>query len=297
MKLSAVIVSRNDNYGGHLIRTANFCLNSMLKEFDEVVYVDWNSPGGVPLTDVCEIYNRDKLKVIVVSEDDAKRMCPDYHICEVIGRNIGIRNATGDYIVSTNIDIIPPKRSHIDAVISEIPPKSLITIASNDTTIEVVEEVTKNNSSVNETLPYYIGVNPVTKNRCLSPFMAIDNNILNSVPAESKFHVTSVIMSCGDFQIAHRDTWFEIKGFEESMLKRGFADGVVQHKIIKNGGKVIALVLPPVYNIQHERTSDPSVLNDIKFAPDVSLNTDDWGVYQGRGTSDGVFVNTVIPSK
>jgi hypothetical protein len=250
----------------------------MLKEFDEVVYVDWNSPGGVPLTDVCEIYNRDKLKVIVVSEDDAKRMCPDYHICEVIGRNIGIRNATGDYIVSTNIDIIPPKRSHIDAVISEIPPKSLITIASNDTTIEVVEDVTKNNfSSVNETLPYYIGVNPLIKDRFLSPFVTVDEQLLNSLPSTSRFNVTAVIIACGDFQIAHRDTWFEIKGFEESMLKRGFADGVVQHKIIKNGGKVIALVLPPVYNIQHERNNEQGVLNDITFAPDVSLNKDNWG--------------------
>ena len=42
MKLSAVVVTRNDNYGGNLNERATYCLNSLINTFDEVILVDWN---------------------------------------------------------------------------------------------------------------------------------------------------------------------------------------------------------------------------------------------------------------
>ena len=44
MKLSAVVITRNDNYGGNLNDRATYCLNSLVNTFDEVILVDWNSP-------------------------------------------------------------------------------------------------------------------------------------------------------------------------------------------------------------------------------------------------------------
>ena len=44
MKTTAVIVSRNDNYGGNLIERSTYCINSSIETYDEVIYVDWNSP-------------------------------------------------------------------------------------------------------------------------------------------------------------------------------------------------------------------------------------------------------------
>jgi len=49
MKLSAVVVARNDNYGGNLNDRATYCLNSLIDTFDEVILVDWNSPNNRPL--------------------------------------------------------------------------------------------------------------------------------------------------------------------------------------------------------------------------------------------------------
>ena len=49
MKLSAVVVARNDNYGGDLNDRATYCLNSLIDTFDEVILVDWNSPDNHPL--------------------------------------------------------------------------------------------------------------------------------------------------------------------------------------------------------------------------------------------------------
>ena len=52
MKISAVIVSRNDNYGGHLNERATYCFNSAIETYDEVFYIDWNSETHSLLYDI-----------------------------------------------------------------------------------------------------------------------------------------------------------------------------------------------------------------------------------------------------
>jgi hypothetical protein len=46
-KLGAVVISRNDGYGGDQPLKALYSLTSMIEAMDEVVYVDWNSPNDV----------------------------------------------------------------------------------------------------------------------------------------------------------------------------------------------------------------------------------------------------------
>ena len=52
MKISAVIVSRNDNYGGYLNERASYCIQSSIDTYDEVIYVGWNSPTHSLLYDI-----------------------------------------------------------------------------------------------------------------------------------------------------------------------------------------------------------------------------------------------------
>lgn len=120
MKLSAVVVTRNDNYGGDLNDRATYCLNSLIDTFDEVILIDWNSPNNRPLLwDIDKnIKFRGNLKHIVITPEVASMLTnEDPHAqvcCETLGRNIGIRRATGDYIVSTNIDVIAPRRDQLE---------------------------------------------------------------------------------------------------------------------------------------------------------------------------------------
>jgi len=73
MKVSAVCCGRNDNYGGFLNERATYAFNAMLKSFDEVVYVDWNTETGKNiLTDGLVLENRDKLKTIKVTPEMVK---------------------------------------------------------------------------------------------------------------------------------------------------------------------------------------------------------------------------------
>jgi hypothetical protein len=120
----------------------------MLGTFDEVIYVDWNSPNGRPLTDDITIdVNLERLKVITVTPERAKQLMGEeayvtgQKCCEVLARNVGIRRATGDIIVSTNIDIIPPKREYLDDLLKKLKPRSMITAVRTDIDVGILEVI------------------------------------------------------------------------------------------------------------------------------------------------------------
>jgi hypothetical protein len=76
MKLSAVVVTRNDNYGGNLNDRATYCLNSLVNTFDEVILIDWNSPDNKPqLWDIQDrIDFKGNLKHIVITPEVASML-------------------------------------------------------------------------------------------------------------------------------------------------------------------------------------------------------------------------------
>ena len=63
MKLSAVVLNRNDDYKEP--KRAAFCVNSLLDTFDEVIYVDYNSPEdkGSSLKDAASALKKAKAKL------------------------------------------------------------------------------------------------------------------------------------------------------------------------------------------------------------------------------------------
>jgi hypothetical protein len=281
MKLSAVIASRNDNYGGQLNKRAQYCLNAMLGTFDEVIYVDWNSPGGRPLTDDIQItVNPERLQVIVVTPEKARELMGDegyekgQKCCEVLARNVGIRRATGDIVVSTNIDIIPPKRVHLDELLTQLSPKSMITLAKHDITVDLLEKLP---GPYQNTIPMAVGLNSLN-NRLIIPCNLMNKNMIDRIPdvGRQKLHAASVIEACGDFQIAHRETWHDIRGFEEDRIKRLFNDTIVQYKVIMNDGSILATNFPPLYHIDHERNNAPDLLNHEEL-PAMTRNPETWG--------------------
>ena len=138
MKTSVVIPSRNDNYGGHLNERATYCLNSMCDSFDEVWYIDWNTPDGTPslLYDIIDnIDTKGKIHHIVVTPQVANLLTNDPNAqacCETLARNLGLRRATGDWIVSSNIDVIPPKREDLIELFSTIDKDTFYTLSRRE---------------------------------------------------------------------------------------------------------------------------------------------------------------------
>jgi hypothetical protein len=285
MKVSAVLVGRNDNYGGRLNERANYCFNTMLDSFDEVIYVDWNTDGERILTDELDIrVNPERLKIIKVTQKMCNEIMGEENYkksekcCHVLAKNIGIRRATGDVIISTNIDIIPPKREYLDIFLKNLKPDELVTFAKHDVEVDQLNKIfeqTKSYTDLRDLLPLQYGVNPIGA-RLIIPCLSMDKRTIETLPMNAHHTASSIICACGDFQVAHKDLWFKIRGFEESMIKRLYVDSIVQYKAILEGATVRATNFPPVYHLEHARNNAPDLLNK-EIPSGLGSNPETWG--------------------
>ena len=240
MKTSAVIISRNDNYGGHLNERATYAINSAIDSFDEVIYVDWNSENHSLLYDIKDnLQLKGNLKHIVIPPKAASHLTqydPEAQkCCEVLARNIGIRRATGDYIVSTNIDIIQPKREDILKVIEENEEDCFTTISRRAIEWEYIKEFQGGDYNFSNWSAF----------RDDAYKTSVPTPVYNNPDQYSK------INCCGDFQLASKEIWYKIRGFEESLIYPLFADSNVQKKAIMYGYNVEPEFDTPMFHINH----------------------------------------------
>ena len=267
MKLGVVVVNRNDGYKDFERGIIHF--KSMLDTFDEVTYIDWNSPTGSFLWEIQDqLPKTGKLKHFIIPSNIVSQLItdPQAQKCnEGLSRNIGIRRSNCDWIVSTNIDIIPPKREDLINTINNLNKNTFYTISRREGPKEIIYKHGHKN------------------------WQELRDELYNSIP-ERYFPAMvtpndkySLINCCGDFQLAHRNVWNKIKGFEESMLYACFIDTNVQKKAILNSYGLQALVNPPLFHMEHgayytkaDGTRITDVNNKGAYSGDDKAYNDPW---------------------
>jgi hypothetical protein len=242
MKISAVIVSRNDNYGGYLNERAIYSLNSAINTYDEVIYVDWNSETHSLFYDIKNnLQLKGNLKHFVITPEIASYLTNHdpyaQKCCEVLARNIGIRRAKGNWIVSTNIDIIHPERKDVKKIINNYK-NTFITLSRREITWDMIRE-------------FHGGELKYDKWNKLRDYIYInskENHFEEKTISEDDY---SLINCCGDFQIASKHIWNEIRGFEEHLIYPLFTDTNAQKKAVMHGFELKAIHNPPMFHINH----------------------------------------------
>ena len=96
----------------------------------------------------------------------------------------------------------------------------------------------------------------------------------------------SIINCCGDFQLATKKVWNEIRGFEEDLIYVLYSDTNVQKKAVMHGFGLKAIYNPALFHINHGRggggfldginkkTNDPY---RAITAQEKTLNSGTWG--------------------
>lgn len=262
-KTSIVVTSRNDNYGGYLKERAEHALNTMLNHYDEVIYVDWCSEKE-SLASIIDIQKTKRFRHIIVTQNDLKKIAPqtlDIAIVEVLGRNIGIRRSTGDWIVSSNIDILP-----------ESLPTNL-----NDYTLYVAPRF-------NVPKEVFLSCDKDLYSECVNnKFHLKRAPIIENDVWAGRYDPWSKIVCCGDFQAAHKDLWHKMRGFEESLIFRDCADTNLMKKGIIYGDAAEIIDLN-VFHLDHSGHGGQSGGVSIKNDWDSSVvnfnetsNSENWG--------------------
>jgi len=269
-KISVVIIGKNDNYGGDLIHRLTHCLNVLTQSFEEIIYVDWKSNGKTLIEEVIEnIVRRDKIKSYIVTEQDIENNNPEYinySIVEVIARNIGIRRSTNEWILVTNVDVLIEEFE-----LSEFNKHTLYTSAR----IDIPQEV---HIKYNDSMEL---LNFIKENK--NKFKMQPDAVIDGKSVWDSGDVWSLVVGCGDFQFAHKDVWYGIRGFEESFGGRCYADS----NLMKKGSLYFDIKKAEVtlYHLNHG-TNKNSLPNEILPMNDrlvcvnnftETSNSENWG--------------------
>jgi len=251
-KIGAVIPVRNDNYGENLNERATYSLNSAIDTYDYICLIDWNSDinKGPLLWDIKKDLQlkgnlfhfiiEPEIASILTNHDPNAQKC-----CEVLCRNIGIRRLLNkcDWIMSTNIDIIHPRREDLDDLIKELSPETFYTISRRHTDWKTINEYFEQNE-------YY-------HTEWKSNWKHLRNYLID-ISEERYFPEKTIegddysLINCsGDAQLASSYIWNEVRGFEEELIYSLFADTNVQKKAVMHGFGLKALYNPALFHIEH----------------------------------------------
>jgi hypothetical protein len=231
--ISFVVVGRNDNYGGAFLDRINVFVKNLLTLSEryalpsELVIVEWNPPRNNP-----------GLKDAVAWPDFAREFCAvrivevpyavhrgfahaeKMPIFEYIGKNAGVRRASGTFVLVTNPDTL-----FSSGLIRRMAERDLAAASYYRTARYDVYPPVPVDGSVDEQLTYcrrhitmelgYFGCWPWTFER-LNPYAR-----LLSLAAHVKLRIRNRSLSApydnasGDFFLMHRAEWAVLRGFPE----------------------------------------------------------------------------------
>jgi hypothetical protein len=238
MKTAALIYGRNDGYkeDNRLI----VHINSLLETFDEVLYLDWNSDdekGSVLNNIKHKLPQIGKIKHFVIPASIVSEI---YNGIEGIGAcispiiyNILIRRCDAEWMVATTNDIIAPNKDLFVEFMSKVNKNTFYTFSRRDIEIKELEQF-----GFEKWREYREILNKTTEERRVYAKVTPNDNY-------------SIINCCGDFQLAHRDLLYSIKGFEENMFFACYADTNIQKKAVMNGYNLEAIYNIPLYHMSH----------------------------------------------
>ena len=115
--LSVVAASRNDNHGDKLDERTNLFIKSLAENCQkykipaELILVEWNQiPNVKTLSERLDLISNNYLssKIISVNQEHHLKLPNSNYLqfFQMIAKNVGIRRASGKFVLATNIDVI-----------------------------------------------------------------------------------------------------------------------------------------------------------------------------------------------
>jgi hypothetical protein len=217
--ISVVTYGRNDNYGFNLYKRTAMgfnCLAEVLGEEDEILFVDYNTPAHLPtLPEFIWDTLTDKalrlLQVIRILPEVHERIKADspLKILENVSRNAAIvrSNPANHWVLSTNPDVLlvlASQWNNLDSLLATLP-DSFYEMPRFD-----IPE------SVWSSLPRR---EPARNLQLLRDFLIHHRLAVAETLPDYRFQKFYLFDAPGDFQLAPRDYYFRLRGFDESMNK------------------------------------------------------------------------------
>lgn len=282
MTVSVIVYGRNDDHGYNMHKRVAISLNSIAEKLshsdDEIIFVDWNSPDHLPtliedIFDTLTPNTQSLLKVFRVRSKIHERISPsdsNRPTIEPFARNVGIRrsNPNNRWILNTNTDMVfLSGESSLSDVFAQLP-KGFY----NSYRFEIPEYLWNSSSRLNPK----IFLSDLQKWKDSA-------NLMRRVYLQREDHI--VPDAPGDFQLAPRETLFELHGFPESMLYGWHVDSAMSQLLVELLGHPVILEEDQVQgfhcnhlrHLTHFHTSNEKQ-NDFVSGSHIKISENNWGL-------------------
>lgn len=236
MKTSVITFGRNDGYK----ENERFLIHikTLLDTFDEVNYIDWNSPERSLLYEIMgDLPKTGRLKHFVIPSTIHDYLFNGIQdVPNVISNlciNIALRRTDADWIAVTTTDNIPPLKEELSDFIKNSKENTFYTFSRREA------EYNEALSNIENLTQYRKHLGETTQPRYFPARVTPNDNY-------------SIINCCGDFQLAPKKIWFDIKGIEEEMIFNCFIDTNTQKKAVLKGYNLEAIYDIPIYHMSHK---------------------------------------------
>jgi hypothetical protein len=235
--VSIVLTGRNDGYGGdfttRFFRTLRFNHEQLNARgiAHELVFVEWAPPAGAPLLfeqifDAVPELDRTVCSWYVVDRtyQEALSLNPRLEYLEFLAKNVGVRRARGQFVLTSNCDVYFGRRVLSTLETNALQPRVLYRAPRHD--IKLAVDQSALDWSVLEDPRNLDGPAYLLK----PPYMG---------------------SATGDFVLLDRESFHEIRGFNE--IYRVARIGIDRNVLVKalSSGLAIEDIGGPVYHVNH----------------------------------------------
>ncbi len=240
--LSVVVAARNDSHGGNILKRMQLFVRGLIEQSNrhhlplELIIVEWNPISGKPLLQYVlpQPTEHDNLvlryiEVPAVIHNGYKRS-KEIPLFQMIAKNTGIRRATADFILCTNVDLLfsdalfqllAARNLHGDTYYRANRcdvPDALELQWSFDEQLNwcskhVIRTLGRDIRFKNINLEQAGLTHKAAYKKWLFDKMAIGMKLL--WPAEKRSYYLIDSFACGDFTLMSRAAWFDIEGYLE----------------------------------------------------------------------------------
>ena len=308
--LSIIATSRNDNHGGNLSKRMNLFVKSVLYQTrrvqlpTELVIVEWNPPKGEPL--LHEILPKPQeedylsIRYIIVPNEIHRRykrgdVLP---LFQMIGKNVGIRRARGEFVLCTNVDII-----FSNEIFDFLAKRSLRSDSFYRANRADISDGLSQDWNMKQVLNFckhhvmdVLGKNPSYTNLGNTPsflyrfgfVLKTWNKIVGSIRKrrnERAFKLFELdTKACGDFTLLSKAAWLDIQGYPEFDLYSIHVDSMGLMAATALDYKQVTLSPEKrIYHIHHQDGWEAfNVISVLKFLEKIPGL--DWNLVWNAGT-------------
>jgi len=301
--LSVVAASRNDGHGLHLLPRTQVFIDGLADQTErlgrevELILVDWNPPDDSP--PLSEVLTRPALdgftvRMITVPPEVHARLASSEQLkfFQMIAKNVGIKRASGDAVLATNIDILLSDELFLDST-GDLRDRCLYRADRADVPFDpdltVDPQLLRRAAPVRvnrktgifypnrgRTYPHVRGASDLARVFFQDPVAFVRRatrwSARSGPPSIERYRRAFIeilvlprlhLNACGDFTLMTRDSWEEVRGYPEWEMFSWNLDSLLLYQAAGAGFEFVEFADHPALHLEHSAGWSPESHADL----------------------------------